>query len=88
MKKSPYMNFGYLQKLYELALEDLYERYKFFVDIIFIVEISILVEISTINPQLKGQKWVKYDTWGQKIRFFGDFEGYTSNILEKDQNDP
>ena len=58
-KKCPSLIFEYLQKLQELAL-DIYGAFtqtlEVFADIILMVEISILVEISTINPQLKGSK--------------------------------
>ena len=58
-KKCPSLIFEYLQKLQELAL-DIYgaftQTFEVFADIIFMVEISILVEISTTNPQLKGSK--------------------------------
>ena len=58
-KKCPSLIFEYLQKLQELAL-DIYGAFtqtlEVFADIIFMVEISILVEISTTNPQLKGSK--------------------------------
>ena len=59
IKKCPSLIFEYLQKLQELAL-DIYGAFtqtlEVFADIIFMVEISILVEISTINSQLKGSK--------------------------------